>query len=100
MSEASTALEVIRSVTRTMQESRSVQPALDAVVHLISEKMGVEVCSIYLHDGATGLLKLSASHGLNRRALSGVSLNPAEGLTGSVYSTGEILNIADPRSDA
>jgi phosphotransferase system enzyme I (PtsP) len=100
MSEASTAFEVIRSVTRTMLESRSVQPALDAVVHLISEKMGVEVCSIYLRDGSSNQLHLSASHGLNRRALSGVSLNPDEGLTGAVYSSGEVLNIADPRSDA
>jgi len=100
MSEASVAFEVIRTVTRTMLETRDVQPALDAVVSLISEKMGVEVCSIYLHDAATGLLKLSASHGLNRRALPGVSLKPDEGLTGAVYSNGEVLNIADPRSDA
>jgi phosphotransferase system enzyme I (PtsP) len=100
MSEASIAFEVIRSVTRTMLESRDVQPALDAVVRLISEKMGVEVCSIYLRDRATGMLNLAASHGLNRRAFSGVSLKPDEGLTGAVYSNGEVLNIADPRSDA
>jgi phosphotransferase system, enzyme I, PtsP len=100
MSDAGTAFEIIRSVTRTMLESRDVQPALDAVTRLISEKMGVEVCSIYLHDPVDDRLHLAAAHGLNRTALPEITLAPGEGLTGSVFATGDILNIADPRSDA
>lgn len=100
MSEVGIAFEIIRSVTRTILESRDIQPALDAVTRLISEKMGVEVCSIYLHDAAENRLRLAAGHGLNRGALAQVSLEPDEGLTGAVYSGGEILNIANPQGDA
>lgn len=98
MSDAGVAFEIIRSVTRTILESREIQPALDAVTRQISEKMGVEVCSIYLRDGDR--LRLSAGHGLNRGAHAGVTLEVGEGLTGSVYETGEILNIAHPGRDA
>ena len=102
MPNAGIAFEIIRSVTRTILESRDIQPALDAVTRLISEKMGVEVCSIYLSepgvDGATRL-RLAAGHGLNRGALAEVTLETGEGLTGAVYSTGELLNIAHPRQD-
>jgi phosphotransferase system, enzyme I, PtsP len=100
MSEAVIAFEIIRSVTRTILESRDIQPALDAVTRLISEKMGVEVCSIYLFDSQSGRLRLAAGHGLNRGALEEVSLDLNEGLTGAVYSAGEIINIAHPQKDA
>ena len=94
MSDAGVAFEIIRSVTRTILESREIQPALDAVTRLISEKMGVEVCSIYLRDGDG--LKLSAGHGLNRGALAEDSRDAGEGLTGAVYEAGESVNLAHP----
>jgi phosphotransferase system enzyme I (PtsP) len=100
MSDASAAFEIIRSVTRTMLESRETQPALDAVVRLISEKMGVEVCSIYLHHADPDELRLAATLGLNRGVLEAVHLGPGEGLAGAVFSRGEVINIADPSSDA
>jgi phosphotransferase system enzyme I (PtsP) len=104
MSDAGIAFEIIRSVTRTILESRDIQPALDAVTRLISEKMGVEVCSIYLRDtdadGGGARLRLATGHGLNRGALAEVTLDTGEGLTGAVYSGGEILNIAHPHKDA
>jgi phosphotransferase system enzyme I (PtsP) len=98
VSDAGVAFEIIRSVTRTILESREIQPALDAVTRLISEKMGVEVCSIYLREGDR--LRLAAGHGLNRGAHSGVALDSGEGLTGAVYESGEILNLAHPDRDA
>ena len=99
MSDASTALEIIRSVAQTMQESASTQPALEAVVKLISEKMEVDVCAIYLYQPDTGKLKLTACWGLNRESFSEVIMAPEEGLTGFVYSQGEIINIDNPNQD-
>jgi phosphotransferase system enzyme I (PtsP) len=99
MSDASTALEIIRSVSQTMQESASTRPALDAVVKLISEKMEVDVCSIYLYQGDSERLRLAASWGLNRDRNSEISMSTEEGLTGFVFSRGEIVNIADPSRD-
>ncbi|MDB5103414.1 MAG: domain phosphoenolpyruvate--protein phosphotransferase PtsP [Fibrobacteres bacterium] len=99
MSDASTALEIIRSVAQTMQESVSTRPALEAVVKLISEKMEVDVCSIYLYQGENNRLRLAASEGLNRENLSDVTMSPGEGLTGYVFSRGEIVNIANPSDD-
>ncbi len=100
MSDASTALEIIRSVAQTMQESATTRPALEAVVKLISDMMEVDVCSIYLFDTETNKLRLSASEGLNRGADSEVSMVPGEGLTGFAYSSGEIVNIANPKADS
>ena len=100
MSDAQTAFEIIRSVTRTMIESRETQPALDAVVQLISEKMGAEVCSIYLHEAGTDQLRMASTYGLNADALSNVHLKSDEGLTGAVFSDGDVVNIAHPRQDA
>ena len=99
MSDARTAFDIIRSVTRTMMESRETQPALDAVVQLISEKMGAEVCSIYLHTAGTDQLRMASTHGLNTEDLSKVQLRSDEGLTGAVFSNGEVINIANPRND-
>jgi phosphotransferase system enzyme I (PtsP) len=99
MSDASTALEIIRSVAQTMQESTSTRPALDAVVKLISEKMGVDVCSIYLYQGGENCLHLAASEGLNVKSGEEITMSPGEGLTGFVFSKGEIVNIANPKDD-
>src|SRR3954471_9819276 len=99
MSDASTALEIIRSVAQTMQETTSTRPALDAVVKLISEKMGVDVCSIYLYQGAENRLHLAASQGLNMKPGEDIVMAPEEGLTGHVFSRGEIINIANPKDD-
>jgi signal transduction protein with GAF and PtsI domain len=100
MADASTAYEIIRTVTRTMVESRDTQPALDAIVDLISGKMKVDVCSIYLHDKSNDVLNLQASHGLNRSGPEDVSMSPSEGLTGFVFSRGELVNIGSPREDS
>jgi phosphotransferase system enzyme I (PtsP) len=100
MSDAKNAFEVIRSVTRTMMESSGTRPALDAVVRLISEKMGADVCAIYLHDPATDTLKMASACGLNTTAALDVRLKSGEGLTGAVFSKGEVINIANPRSDS
>jgi len=99
MPDAGTAFEIIRAVTRTILESRDIQPALDAITRLISGKMRVQVCSLYLFDSTSGRLRLAAGHGLNQGALSEVTLGADEGLTGAVYSTGEIINIAHPQKD-
>ncbi|HLP43332.1 MAG TPA: PEP-utilizing enzyme [Fibrobacteria bacterium] len=99
MSEASTALEIIRSVSQTMQESASTQPALEAVVKLLAEKMQVDVCSIYLFHGESNRLRLSASWGLDREGIGNVAMAPGEGLTGFCFSRGEIVNIANPAQD-
>jgi len=99
MADASTAYEIIRTVTRTMVESRDTQPALDAVVRLISEKMKVDVCSIYLYDRQTTLLHLGASYGLNTQESRSITMSVEEGLTGFVYRRGELLNIASPKED-
>ncbi len=99
MSDASTALEIIRSVAQTMQETSSTRPALEAVVKLISEKMDVDVCSIYLYQPGDNRLRLAASEGLNMDADSEVTMSPGEGLTGYVFSRGEIVNIANPKDD-
>ncbi len=99
MSNISTAFEIIRSVTQTMLESQSSQPALDAIVRLISEKMEVDVCSIYLNRPQTGLLHLTSNCGLHSDSIQDISMQTDEGLTGAVFSSGDVINIAHPSKD-
>lgn len=99
MADANTAYTIIRKVTRTMLESRSTQPALEAVVKLISEKLKVDVCSIYLLDPESNKLVLKANCGLHTSSQNSVSMGIDEGLTGHAFGSGEVINIADPRHD-
>ena len=70
------------------------QARLDAVVQLIADSMGTEVCSIYLfRDPET--LELCATKGLAPEAVHQTRMRLGEGLVGRTAKTRNVTNTAD-----
>src|SRR3954467_5839740 len=92
-SAAISAREILTGLHEVMAKRGSAQTKLDRVVDLIAEKMGSEVCSIYLlRDNK---LELFATHGLRKEAVHITRLRMGEGLVGTIASAGRVLNLAE-----
>jgi len=97
-SAAISAREILTGLHEVMAARGSVQGKLDRVVDLIAEKMGSEVCSIYLlRDNK---LELFATHGLRKEAVHVTKLRMGEGLVGTIAAEGRILNLAEAAEHA
>jgi len=73
------------------------QARLDAVVKLIADSMGTEVCSIYLfRDPET--LELCATKGLQAEAVHQTRMRLGEGLVGRTAKSRTVINTADAPS--
>ncbi len=73
------------------------QARLDAVVGLIADSMGTEVCSIYLfRDPET--LELCATRGLQAEAVHKTRMRLGEGLVGRTAKNRAVINTADAPS--
>ncbi|MGJ8623953.1 MAG: phosphoenolpyruvate--protein phosphotransferase [Yoonia sp.] len=70
------------------------QARLDAVVGLIADSMGAEVCSIYLFRDAE-TLELCATRGLQAEAVHQTRMRLGEGLVGRVAKERQVVNTAD-----
>src|SRR3954463_13343954 len=93
LSAAASAREILTGLHDVMGARGSAQSKLDKVVDLIAEKMGSEVCSIYLlRDNK---LELFATHGLRKEAVHVTRLRMGEGLVGTIAAEGRILNLAE-----
>jgi phosphotransferase system enzyme I (PtsP) len=70
------------------------QARLDAVVSLIAESMGTEVCSIYLFRD-TETLELCATKGLQAEAVHQTRMRLGEGLVGRTAKSRRVINTAN-----
>lgn len=70
------------------------QERLNAVVDLIADEMGTEVCSIYLFRDAD-TLELCATMGLDAAAVHQTRMRLGEGLVGRTARTRRVINEAD-----
>ncbi|MFO8126012.1 phosphoenolpyruvate--protein phosphotransferase [Yoonia sp.] len=73
------------------------QARLDAVVELIADSMGTEVCSIYLFRD-TETLELCATKGLEIEAVHQTRMRLGEGLVGRTAKSRTVINAADAPS--
>src|SRR6478752_4333045 len=93
LSAAASAREILTGLHDIMGARGSAQSKLDKVVDLIAEKMGSEVCSIYLLRD--NVLELFATHGLRKEAVHVTKLRMGEGLVGTIAGEARILNLAE-----
>src|ERR1700740_676360 len=93
-SAATSAREILTGLHDVMAKRGSAQHKLDQVVDLIAEKMGSDVCSIYLLRD--NVLELYATHGLRKEAVHVTRLRIGEGLVGTVAAEARTLNLAEP----
>jgi phosphotransferase system enzyme I (PtsP) len=74
-----TVLEDISAITA---RSEDLQETLQRIVEIVAERMGTEVCSLYILDPRAQRLTLWATTGLERSAVGKVTMSVEEGLTG------------------
>ncbi len=70
------------------------QLRLNKIVSLIAQTLGTEVCSIYLRR-SDNKLELSATKGLDQKAVHQTVLNANEGLVGRVAQSGKSVNTSN-----
>ncbi|MCY3674915.1 MAG: phosphoenolpyruvate--protein phosphotransferase [Rhodobacteraceae bacterium] len=90
--------ELLLRLNDTLASQGDGQERLNQITEIVSQSMGVDVCSIYLHrDPKT--LELCATKGLNPEAVHVTRLRVSEGLVGKVSRLSEPVNSADAPSE-
>jgi phosphotransferase system enzyme I (PtsP) len=84
-------LILLEDISRIVVSSHDLHETLDHITDLLAERLGVEVCSIYLCED--GELVLRSTRGLRPGAVGSVRMAPDEGLTGLTFETGEPVNV-------
>src|SRR5438105_14342572 len=77
-------LMILEDISTLISHSRDLQEILDNIVATVSERMGTEVCSIYILDRQNKRLTLRAIMGLGKESVGKVSMGTSEGLIGLV----------------
>jgi phosphotransferase system, enzyme I, PtsP len=88
-------LAVLEDIGALIGHSHDLQETLENIVKIVAERMGTEVCSLYLFDPKDERLTLWATTGLERNAVGKVTMRTDEGLTGMVIEKGEPVMVVD-----
>jgi len=88
-------LALLEDLGAIIGHSHDLQETLENVVKIVAERMGTEVCSLYLFDPKEQQLTLWATTGLDRAAVGKVRMSIHEGLTGLVIEKGEPVMVVD-----
>jgi phosphotransferase system, enzyme I, PtsP len=88
-------LRVLADVTAISADTEDLNDRLQRFVELIAKVSETDVCSIYLLDERTQLLRLAATTGLDRGAIGKVSMSVGEGLTGMTLEKREPVMVVD-----
>ena len=68
------------------------------VVNITAKALQCEGCSVFLFDESTRRLRLRASKGALANRVGEAEYEPGQGLTGTVFKTGETIRLEDPRA--
>ncbi len=88
-------LAVLEDIGALIGHSHDLQETLENIVKIVAERMGTEVCSLYLFDPKDERLTLWATTGLDRAAVGKVTMAVDEGLTGMVIEKNEPVMVVD-----
>jgi phosphotransferase system enzyme I (PtsP) len=88
-------LTLLEDIGTIISHSHDLRETLENIVRTVAERVGTEVCSLYLYDARTQRLTLWATTGLDRSAVGKVSMRVDEGLTGLVFEKMEPVVVVD-----
>lgn len=91
-------LRFLEDIGTRIAYSHDLQETLEELTQTIAERMGTEVCSLYLFDPKGRRVTLWATTGLDRTAVGKVSMDVDEGLTGLVLEKMEPVAVTDAMS--
>ncbi|OGV63054.1 MAG: phosphoenolpyruvate--protein phosphotransferase [Lentisphaerae bacterium RIFOXYB12_FULL_65_16] len=90
-------LNIIRQISEIIAGTPNYREALRLTVQCIAEKMGVDACTIWVHEEVPDQLVIEATHGLPQDVVRRVRFSARQGITGLSFSTGETVNTSDMR---
>ena len=88
-------LSLLEDISTLVSHSHDLQEALDSIVAIVADRMGTEVCSIYILDQQKRRLTLCATMGLDQESVGKVSMGTGEGLTGLVIERMKPVMVVD-----
>ncbi|MBM4256857.1 MAG: phosphoenolpyruvate--protein phosphotransferase [Deltaproteobacteria bacterium] len=88
-------LSLLEDIGTLIARSHDLQETLEEITQTIAERMGTEVCSLYLYDAKERRLTLWATTGLDRAAVGNVTMSIDEGLSGLVIEKMEPVAVTD-----
>jgi phosphotransferase system, enzyme I, PtsP len=88
-------LTLLEDISTLISHSHDLQETLDSIVAVVSDRMGTEVCSIYILDQQKRRLTLCATMGLDQESVGKVSMGTGEGLTGLVIERMKPVMVVD-----
>jgi phosphotransferase system enzyme I (PtsP) len=86
---------LLEDIGTLVSRSHDLQETLEEITKTVAERMGTEVCSLYMLDPKEKRLTLWATTGLDRSAVGKVSMNIDEGLCGLVIERMEPVVVTD-----
>lgn len=91
---------LLQDLDALFSRSQGLQTTLQEITQIIAQRMGADVCSVYLLDAKQERLTLWATTGLERSAVGKVGMGKHEGLTGLVIETGQPVVVPDAMTHA
>ncbi|HWX77329.1 MAG TPA: phosphoenolpyruvate-utilizing N-terminal domain-containing protein, partial [Candidatus Acidoferrales bacterium] len=88
-------LTILEDISTLISHSHDLQATLNSIVATVAERMGTEVCSIYILDQSKKRLTLRATMGLDDESVGKVSMDIGEGLTGLVIQRMKPVMVVD-----
>ncbi|HYF64966.1 MAG TPA: GAF domain-containing protein, partial [Herpetosiphonaceae bacterium] len=92
-------LDGLHRVISAANSTLDLDASLQTVVDTVAEVMRVDVCSVYVFDQHSRILRLRATRGLNPRAIGEVNVSLGEGITGWAGQIGKPVSISDVRQE-
>ena len=87
---------LLNHISDIISKNENYEDTLDKIVSAMAEGLHVSVCSVYIYDDDKDRLYLAASHGLKKESIGKVTMRPGEGLTGTSFKSGKLINVENP----
>src|ERR1041384_6767876 len=88
-------LTILEDISTLISHSHDLQETLNKIVATVADRMGAEVCSIYILEQSRKRLTLRATMGLDKESVGRVSMGIREGLTGLVIERMKPVMVVD-----
>lgn len=91
-------IRILEDIFRTITESENPARTLQRLVQTIADKLGIDVCSVYVYNAMQNQLTLQATVGLAPNSVGAIQMSVNEGLTGLAVETMKPVFVIDPKS--
>jgi Nif-specific regulatory protein len=88
-------LQVLHKISGMVGQALQLPEALDAILEILSTTLSMERGTITLRESGGGLLQICASHGLTPEETARGTYQRGEGITGTIFRTGQPFAVAD-----